>query len=251
VKGAIFSIITVVKNDCVALTETIKSISEQKCESLEHIIVDGSSDDECLKGIKALSYQAEHYVHEEDSGVYDAMNKGLLLAKGKWVYFLNAGDTLCDEHSLNEVMKEIKEELDFIYCDVYRESDSSVKKIWIQRAPYEYGLVRNICHQAIFYNKKNCKNFSFNLNYAISADFHLLLSLLKANRGCHYKRIPKTLVNYKVGGLSQKFALEALLERRRSFQSLMTNLFERYWNLLNLQRQIIKLVVKQRVRWSE
>jgi glycosyltransferase involved in cell wall biosynthesis len=103
-----FSIITVCKNSEKTIEKTIKSVIEQTYKNIEYIIIDGKSTDNTAGIIKKYINKISHYINEEDNGIYDAMNKGVNLAKGDYISFLNADDRLFDELSIERVCKQIK-----------------------------------------------------------------------------------------------------------------------------------------------
>lgn len=105
------SIITVCYNSAPLLKKTIESILIQKDSSIEYVIIDGASADETSKVLSNYKDKINTIVSEADSGIYDAMNKGILLAKGKYLIFINAGDILC-KNSLYTIKKELRTGLD-------------------------------------------------------------------------------------------------------------------------------------------
>ncbi|MGL5317866.1 MAG: glycosyltransferase family 2 protein, partial [Bacteroidales bacterium] len=103
----LFSIITVTYNAGTLLTKTIDSVARQTCADKEYIIIDGASKDNTLEIIKKNSAQIRNYISEPDKGIYDAMNKAFSQATGKYILFLNAGDTFHND----EVLARIKEQI--------------------------------------------------------------------------------------------------------------------------------------------
>lgn len=240
------SIITVVKNDATALELTLKSIDSQTYRDFEHIIIDGDSNDGSVDILKNFSSYTIKYISEIDSGIYDAMNKGLALAKSQWVLFINAGDRFVDKHALQNWIAHCREEYHFIYCNIYRTQNYDLKKLWIQKPPFKFKWYRNICHQSILYNTKMLGSFHYDTDYSISADFHLLLKFLTQKHGLSFCKVEQSFLEYKSGGVSQKFAMKALFERWKSFNGLIENKYLKIWNLLNLSRQILRLFLVQK-----
>ncbi|NJN33942.1 MAG: glycosyltransferase [Saprospiraceae bacterium] len=113
-----FSIITVVYNGAAVVEKTIQSVLNQTFRNYEYLIIDGASKDETLNIIKkynALYPLSIQWVSERDNGLYDAMNKGLRLAKGRFVLFLNAGDALFEKTTLQKIAHHIKPETDVLF----------------------------------------------------------------------------------------------------------------------------------------
>lgn len=168
---SLISIITVVYNGEKYLEETIQSVINQTYPNVEYIIIDGGSTDGTLDIIKKYENKIDYWVSEKDEGIYDAMNKGIDLATGEWVYFLGADDILC-----REVLKQIYFDSNFdrkylaIYGDVYMPKKH---KLYNGKFNKYKIMFCNICHQAIFYNSKVFKQNKFNEKYKIWADYDL------------------------------------------------------------------------------
>src|SRR3989337_648973 len=105
-KLPVFSVVTVVYNDALNLCKTITSVSQQDYPYVQFIVIDGGSTDDTLKVIRA-NEQITLWKSERDNGIYDAMNKGLAVATGDYVNFLNAGDTFYNPHVLTRVAEEV------------------------------------------------------------------------------------------------------------------------------------------------
>lgn len=171
----LISIITVNYNNAGGLKKTIESVDKQCFFNFEHIIIDANSTDDSLSIIKNYhdsnkKYQI-NFLSEKDNGIYDGMNKGISLAKGHWLYFLNSGDTLFD----NDVLKNVK--LDFltnynvVYGKLSREGQSSTP--FLEKV-LEYGLI-HASHQAMF-----IKNITtYNDKYKIYGDYEMLARIYK------------------------------------------------------------------------
>ena len=116
IKKPLISIITVIYNDGKKLEETILSILSQTYDNLEFIIIDGSSTDETIDIIKKYEDKIDYWISEKDSGIFDAMNKGILAAKGDYINFMNAGDFFIRKSLVKEVVDILNsEEIDFLY----------------------------------------------------------------------------------------------------------------------------------------
>ncbi len=114
----LLTVITVVYNGGQSLEETIQSVINQTYENIEYIIVDGASSDGSLDIIKKYEDKIDYWVSETDEGIYDAMNKGICLASGGWLNFMNAGDTFFSLQVVGSILGEqFPDEIDFIYSD--------------------------------------------------------------------------------------------------------------------------------------
>lgn len=172
------SIITIVYNDVDHIADTIENIIGQTAFcSIEYIVVDGASTDGTSDIIKRYLDKIDSYICEKDSGIYNAMNKGLKNATGDYAVFINCGDRLSDEHVIEHVIKAIGNKIpDVVYGD-YREVKSygkpsrvipcrESKKIW-------YGPVTS--HQSTFYRIQHLRehNLLYDESFRIAADYKL------------------------------------------------------------------------------
>jgi glycosyltransferase involved in cell wall biosynthesis len=107
------SIITVNLNNSKGLRKTIESVVSQTSNDFEYIIIDGGSTDSSLKVIEELSYRITYWISESDKGIYNAMNKGILQAKGEYCQFLNSGDWLADNWVIDKMIKTLPN------CSIY------------------------------------------------------------------------------------------------------------------------------------
>jgi len=234
------TIVTVCKNAVDMIEKTIKSVVTQSYPNIEYIIIDGASTDGTQGIIKNYENQLAHFQSEPDKGIYDAMNKGNEIATGDWINFMNAGDYFYDENAVEKIISiETRLIAPLRYCDVFVQRNNEL--IIRQHKPiFQYGLYNNICHQAVFYNLKKLGILQFDTQYKISADFDFLLKLATKEKGRFYQHIPEPLVVYQSGGLSENQALKALEERKTQFKSHIKNPVIKFWNQVNLYRQIRK-----------
>ena len=162
------SIITVVRNGATTIEQTILSVINQNYLDFEYIIIDGVSNDGTLPIINKYSDKIHKVISEPDKGIYDAMNKGILLAKGEWVYFLGADDTLYSHNTLNELFTSFDKRADVLYGkDIIKNSKT------IFDGEFDYNKICSSvpCHQAVFYKKNLFNKFGlFNTKYKINAD---------------------------------------------------------------------------------
>jgi glycosyltransferase involved in cell wall biosynthesis len=110
------SIITINKNNSAGLEKTIKSVICQNYTDFEYIVIDGASDDDSVEVIKRFADKIDYWVSEPDTGIYNAMNKGIRKAQGDYCLFLNSGDWLISSETLCNVFAELN---DLIPSDIY------------------------------------------------------------------------------------------------------------------------------------
>ncbi len=143
------SIVTVVFNDVKHIEGTILSVTRQNYPNLEYIVIDGGSTDGTVDVIKKYADKIAYWVSEPDKGVYDAMNKGIKMATGEWLNFMNVGDRFADENVLSKIFcRNYSENVQFIYSDNYYEDSSG----HLTFATHEHMKTR-ILHQSAIYRR--------------------------------------------------------------------------------------------------
>ena len=192
--------------------------------NIEHIIVDGNSKDNTIDICKSYSHISK-ILSEPDKGVYDAFNKGIKLATGDVIGFLNADDTFYNENSIQDIVDAFSNnETDIVYGNLdYVNEESKVIRNWISK-PYEKGLVKKAWMPAhpSFYCKKEVyeRLGGYNDSFKIAGDFELCLRFLEINQVPSFY-LNKKLVKMLVGGISNsglKSKLIIFKEELRAFK---------------------------------
>ncbi|MEM7102365.1 MAG: glycosyltransferase family 2 protein [Bacteroidota bacterium] len=240
----LISIITVNLNQAEKLKLTLESVHNQSFDNKEHIVIDGGSTDKSVEVIKTFDNRLAHWESTTDRGIYDAMNKGLSVAKGQWIHFLNAGDAYTNSNALSEIAENLDKAYAIIYCDVMLKGIDNSMKVWIQKPAFRFGLFNNICHQAVFYNTRQYPDLEFDTRFEISADAQKLLEIGSRKGWQTFRKIPGPFVIYEEEGLSFKKAFKALEAREEHFQKWLKNPLLKWLNRLNLKRQKQKYLRK-------
>ena len=201
------SIITPVLNGEKTILKNIKSVKVQNYNQLEHIIIDGKSKDQTIKIINAQKYRSLKIISEKDTGIYQAINKGISLAKGSIIGILNADDF----YSNTKVIKNIanifaKKKTDILFTNVKIISNKesplfiySCKNFLLQHLLI--GLMPP--HPGIFVHKKIYKKYGlFDVSYKVAADFEFLLRIL--HKKPHIQKLEIVSVCMRLGGASTK-----------------------------------------------
>jgi glycosyltransferase involved in cell wall biosynthesis len=193
------SIITVVFNAVETLEETIKSVLAQTYQMVEFLIIDGGSTDGTLDILKRYQNPKINWISGPDKGIYDAMNKGIRMAKGEWIYFLGADDTFYRNNVLENIFSDEKNEgFDFLYGNVYA---FALKRKYDGEFSRERILFQNISHQAIFYKKKIHDIVGYyNDQYKTFADWNLNIECF-FHPEIKIKYIDIIIANFAEGGL--------------------------------------------------
>jgi len=194
----ILSIITVNKDAAEDLLLTINSLAPiLTWDKIEFIIVDGLSSDKSISVINDNKGYISKFISEPDSGIYDAMNKGISMSSGDWLWFLNSGDqSRINLRDLKNIFLDINKNVNFIYSDFFINNNTIIKQTLSH-----FALMRGmINHQSIFY-KRNLFG-RYDLSYKSTADFAHLLSNFKLIKA---KKISPPLSEYNLFGISSSF----------------------------------------------
>lgn len=219
------SIITINYNDAIGLKKTIDSVIHQSYTDFEYIIIDGGSTDGSLELIKENESNINYWVSEPDKGIYNAMNKGIMAAKGEYLLFLNGGDWFCNPESLSFLANKTGN-FDIIFGNTY--FYYSEKKIEENKLPnlitFNYlAYVNAIPHQATLIKKKFIiNNGLYDESLKIASDWKFfLLSFFKWNAS--YLHVPHFICYYDFGGISSTNRPLAELEEKQIIQEEFAN----------------------------
>ena len=204
------SIITVTKNDRDNIENCIESVLSQGYKNLEYILIDGASTDGTVNIIKQYNGRISKWISEKDNGIYDAMNKGINMATGDVIGFLNSDDLYAGPNILEFVAEEFQNnDIDSCYGDlvyVAKDDTNQVIRNW-KSCEFSYELFNNGWHppHPTFFVKKNIyeKCGTFDTKYKIGADYALMLKFLVKHK-IRVKYIPEVLVKMRVGGSSNE-----------------------------------------------
>jgi glycosyltransferase involved in cell wall biosynthesis len=201
------SIITVVYNNLSGLIHTFESIKLQSCADYEWIVIDGGSTDGTKEWLQNLELNNLHYLSEKDQGLYDAMNKGISLARGEFIWFMNSGDSIFALNTI-QLLKSCSEEKDILYGEtmlvdnlgtqigIRSEKTTRVLPKKMTRFSMIRGMI--VCHQSFIPRRSIAP--MYNLTYRFSADIDWVISCLEKTNAIH--NCESILSNYLVGGLS-------------------------------------------------
>jgi len=205
---SVISVITVVNNSAATIADTLLSVASQVYPHVEHIIIDGASMDGTLNVIEQHRGKLAKVISEPDSGIYDAMNKGLALATGEVVGFLNADDVYADKDVLSRVVDIMeRESLDALFGDVefFRPEDPTrtVRRYRSARfSPDQIALGWMPAHPALFLRRRVYEKYGlFRTDYRIAGDFEYCARIFHGG-GLVYRSLPETLVRMRIGGIS-------------------------------------------------
>lgn len=212
------TVITIVYNNVKDIERTMLSILNQTYSNIEYIVIDGASNDGTLEVIKKYEHRIAKLISEKDKGIYDAMNKGLALATGDYVLFMNSGDEIYELETVEKIFATAPN-ADIYYgeTEMYDENWNSLGRRRHQ-APehftwesFKYGM--SISHQAIYIKRSLTE--PYNLQYKYSADIDWIIKIAK--KASSIVNTHLYVAKYLVGGMSKKKHRESLKERFQIF----------------------------------
>ncbi len=256
------SIVTICYNCKDDLSKTLNSVENQILledniyKRIEYLVVDGSSTDGTLNIAFGWKETTRHngidivICSEKDDGIYDAMNKGISLANGKWVLLLNAGDTFHSEKCLDSLMSFLGHETnDIVYANYCRVNEYGVRFTTIQNLDViEQTMI--FCHQATIVQKKLYEEYVYDLSYRLVADYAFFLKSYLNNKKFSY--FDYFLIDYDVNGESAKQMLNTYKEIRKVRKDLLGNklgIVDNAYYIMGLIKRFILSHMPQKLRW--
>ena len=231
------SIITVSYNSAATLERSLQSVAEQDWPKVEHIVIDGGSTDISMEIVERYHSQLAHVVSEPDKGIYEAMNKGLALASGDIVCFLNADDLYAHSQVLSQVAMQMREHrLDALMGDVGFFHEQNPQRL-IRRYRSDRFHPKRLAwgwmpaHPALFLSSAVVQRVGrFRTDYRIAGDFEYVVRTFH-NHTLRYQHLPEVLVRMQTGGVStngwrSKVLLNQEVLRACRENDVQTNMFK-------------------------
>jgi glycosyltransferase involved in cell wall biosynthesis len=240
------SIITINKNNAAGLEKTCLSVISQTYQDFEWVIIDGASQDNSVDIINKYSHKTAYWVSEPDSGVYNAMNKGINIATGEYLLFLNSGDYLFFPWTLQEAIDEISNSE---FADVYF-SDTVLNnyKVWRypQNITLKYLIKRNINPQNCLISRELFKHRLYDESYLFLADWLFFVKEV-INYNISFKHIKTNISIYDTGGISSVISKKMLAETKKiqkeaiAAAGIMNGLSFYLWKILRNTKYLLPL----------
>ena len=203
------TIVTVTYNAQNFLEETILSIINQDYKNIEYIIIDGESTDKTVDIIKKYENHIDYWISEEDSGIYDAMNKGIDKATGSWINFMNAGDSFFKNSSITQAFELCEKETHILIgnTNYIKNNFSTIKKPFSLDRKLDFMFCY---HQSLFTKTSLMKKFKFNNDFSIAADYNFILKCCINNYKLQF--IDHTIANFISGGFAETNPIKSVIE---------------------------------------
>lgn len=212
------SVITVVYNNVKDIERTVRSVLNQTYPNIEYIVIDGGSTDGTLDVLQRYLPQISKLLSEKDAGIYDAMNKGLAIASGDYVLFMNSGDEIYSPDTVTNIFASA-DSADIYYgeTEMYNERWESLGRRRheapqrLSHSSFRYGM--SVSHQAIYIRRSLAG--SYDPQYQLSADIDWILNAIKKAR--RIQHAGGYVAKYLVGGMSKRKHRQSLIERFHIF----------------------------------
>ena len=206
------SVITVCYNSAATIADTLRSVAAQNYPNVEHVIIDGGSKDQTPAIVRAWTQHPVRFISEPDNGIYDAMNKGIALASGEYIGFLNADDFFADGEVLSKIAARLQDaQLDAVFSEldvVAQDHPQRILRKYRVSAYSRFWLrIGMMPAHPTFYCRKQCYtklgDAPYRTNYKIAADFELLVRLL-LTQPIAWEFLNITAVKMRAGGVSSQ-----------------------------------------------
>lgn len=242
----LFSIITVTYNAQDVIEPTLRSVQSQSYKNFEYLLIDGASKDATVKKATDSGINFAHLVSEPDKGLYDAMNKGMSLATGEYLCFLNAGDTFHSSDTLQriaEVVEKCALRPDVLYGETaVVDSNRQFVRMRRLKAParltwksFKQGML--VCHQAFYARRAIAPQYD--LAYRYSADVDWCIKVMKNSK--QLINVNFTVADYLQNGLSLQNHRASLMERFR----VMRNHYGLFSTVMNHLWFVVRAIIKK------
>lgn len=242
------SIITATFNSELTIKTCLDSVICQDYSNIEFLIIDGQSSDNTLSIVKDYQKKFSYIklVSEKDYGIYDALNKGIRLAKGQIIGFVHSDDMLANNHIISDLVNQLqKAQLDGIYGDLQYVDKINIHKVirlW-KSCEFMPGLLEKGWmppHPTLFLKKEIYEKFGvFDLKYKIAADYDFMLRVLKDN-SLKFGYLPKVITNMRTGGASNRNFKNIIQKTKEDYKAIRSNQIGSIFSILRKNTSKIK-----------
>lgn len=223
------SLITATYNSEKNIKDCLRSIAEQSYHNIEHIIIDGGSQDKTLEIVKA-SPSVTKYISEPDHGIYDALNKGIKKASGDIIGFLHSDDMLNSKDIVKKIMEEFNSDknINGIYGNllfVDSKNTNKIERFW-QSAKFKRYKIKNGWmppHPTLFLKKEVYQKFGqFDISFKIAGDYDFMLRVMN-DKKINLSYIPEVITKMRMGGISTGRVSNILTKSKEDMRALKNN----------------------------
>lgn len=244
----ILSIITINLNNKPGLEKTISSVINQTFDDFEYIIIDGGSSDGSLEIIKKYTDKYSYWASERDKGIYNAMNKGILKATGKYCLFLNSGDYLVNDNVISSVFS-TEQNTDIIYGSILNDYSTYKREVQYPHEKYitfRHFLKSTLPHPSTFIKRSLFDKVGlFNEDLIITSDWEFFLkAIFKYNASI--KKLEQPIAVYEINGLSSDIRNKETIEseRKKVLETHFYRFIDDYNSIESMEKSIPFLAYK-------
>ncbi len=225
-ENIVLSVITINYNNVHGLEKTLDSVVNQTWKEFEYIVIDGGSSDDSPLLIKEYSSKISYWISEIDDGIYNAMNKGIKKAKGKYLLFLNSGDYLFDDNVFQNIFRSFDSDIDFICGNLYFEQNGKkLIKEHPEKMTFSHLVSRTVCHPSTFIKKSLFEKYDlYNENNKIVSDWEFFFKTMGLN-GATYKKLDQIITNFDTTGISSVQQELVLEEKKKILKNYLPYIF--------------------------
>lgn len=239
------SVITISFNALAHIEKTIQSVITQKYNKFEYIVVDGKSNDGTVSIIRKYDNSIDKWISEPDTGIYNAMNKAVKLATGKYCIFMNAGDTFLHDKVLYEVDKYLETDIDIISGNNIITQNN--KLIAYYKAPkaitFNHLFNSSLCHQATFIKRELLIENPYDESLRMVSDWKFWIQTIVL-KNSSYKNVNIDICNFDASGITYTQQEKGFIEREKVFQELIPSRIISDYIFFNKKRSIIHRIYK-------
>lgn len=250
------SIITINYNNKAGLQKTIESVLEQTSKNYEFILIDGDSNDGGKELLQQHQDKFTYWVSEPDNGIYNAMNKGIKVATGDYLLFLNSGDYLAENTMLEQIEAQIDGNYDIYYGDIiFDEINNKRKIVFPEVLTFDFFFRDNLSHQSSFIKRELFDQiFYYNEDFKIVSDWEFLIYAI-CKHNVSYKHLDLLTTIYDGSGYSSNpnnyktVYAERAISLKKYFPTFITD-YEQISQLKNRRIQQVLAIQKHRFPWK-
>jgi glycosyltransferase involved in cell wall biosynthesis len=222
------TVITVSFNSEATIGDTLDSVALQTHPHIEHLVIDGASLDKTIEIVSSKNYRGVRFISEPDHGMYDAMNKGIAMATGEVIGFLNSDDYFADPDVLTKIARAFESsdvEASFGDLVYVKSTNEKVVRHWKSK-PFSKGdFAKGWCpaHPTFYAKASVFHRFGvFDQSYRLGSDVELMMRFLERGNivSCY---IPSILVKMRVGGVSNRSWSNVIIQNREIYKALKNN----------------------------
>tara|TARA_B100000795_G_scaffold114994_1_gene85377 strand:- start:4304 stop:5095 length:792 start_codon:yes stop_codon:yes gene_type:complete len=240
------SIVTVVLNDAERLHTTASNVAQLSYDNIEYIVIDGGSSQETLEVIHSFKDRIDAYLIEQDEGLYHAMNKGIDLATGEWIIFMNAGDKFVNKNVLTTIFKVRNyDDYDILYGDV-NVSYSGFQTFQQAGNMIDIRKGMQFCHQSVLIRLSYHKSNNYNIQNKMCADFEFFYHA--ANQNIPFLKLNEVIANVTPLGISDRNREIVYYSWWKiiGFNDIKLNFLYMYKIMIAFLKRIIKLLLPKK-----